>query len=222
MTFAEVFERDEGRYGLIGTLMALLEMMKQGYVRAVQDGVLGEIRISFVGGDDVTSERILAGIDAEAERRRAAEAAAAGENGTNGTELFTAAGHGMITGDGPVRVANAGGALPAGLVAATDYWVIWVSANTFRLATSFANALAGTYVSITTDGTGTQTLSDTADTELMKWREYGVVRSGPTMSLRQGFFEVIDHDPRIVAYGLTWTGGTTNALRAVMVPRVEI
>src|SRR5204863_4009591 len=34
--FADVFDRTEGRYGLIGTLIALLEMMKQGYLRAHQ------------------------------------------------------------------------------------------------------------------------------------------------------------------------------------------
>lgn len=84
VTFAAVFERGEGRYGLIGTLMALLEMMKQGFVRATQEGCLGEIRITFVGADDVTAERILAGIDAEAERRRAAEAAAGAEHATDG------------------------------------------------------------------------------------------------------------------------------------------
>ena len=32
--FSEVFEPSEGRYGMIGTLIALLEMMKQGYLRA--------------------------------------------------------------------------------------------------------------------------------------------------------------------------------------------
>lgn len=81
------------------------------------------------------------------------------------TELFTAADHGMETGDGPIQVANAGGALPAGLVAATNYWIVKVSADTFKLATTRALALAGTTLAITTDGTGTQTLSDTATTE---------------------------------------------------------
>lgn len=83
----------------------------------------------------------------------------------NATELFTSAAHGMTTGDGPYRVSNSGGALPTGLAVDTNYWIIADVANgvadpinTYQLATSKANALAGTEVAITTDGTGTQTL----------------------------------------------------------------
>lgn len=83
----------------------------------------------------------------------------------NGTEIFTAAAHGLSTGDGPFQVSNAGGALPIGLAALTDYWVIKIDANTFYLATSQANALAGTHLLITGDGTGTQTMHDTGSTE---------------------------------------------------------
>ncbi len=82
----------------------------------------------------------------------------------NATETFTATAHGLQTGDGPVQVSNAGGALPTGLAAATDYWVIKVTANTFKLATSFLNAMAGTNLLISTDGTGTQTLVSTGGT----------------------------------------------------------
>ena len=84
---------------------------------------------------------------------------------TNATDTLNANAHGLETGDGPVRVSNSGGALPTGLAGATDYWVIKTGVNTFKLATSLANALAGTAINITTDGTGTQTLSDTAGTE---------------------------------------------------------
>lgn len=82
----------------------------------------------------------------------------------NATEIFTATAHGLLTGDGPINVSNSGGALPTGLTAATDYWIIKIDANTFYLATSLANAIAGTNLTITTDGTGTQTLSDVAST----------------------------------------------------------
>lgn len=77
----------------------------------------------------------------------------------NATETFTKTAHGLETGDGPIRVSNSGGALPSGLSAGTDYWVIKTGANTFKLATSFANAIAGSNLLISTDGTGTQTLS---------------------------------------------------------------
>jgi segregation and condensation protein A len=74
--FSDVFVRTEGRYGLIGTLIALLEMMKQGYLRASQDNCFDEIHLTFCADGEVTAEMILAGITAEEERQRAQEAAA--------------------------------------------------------------------------------------------------------------------------------------------------
>lgn len=41
----------------------------------------------------------------------------------------------------------------------TDYFVIVIDANTFYLATSLANALAGTRIDITGAGSGTQTIT---------------------------------------------------------------
>ena len=49
--------------------------------------------------------------------------------------------------------------LPGGLATATDYYVIRVSDTTFKLATSYANAVAGTAINITDAGTGTHTVS---------------------------------------------------------------
>lgn len=49
--------------------------------------------------------------------------------------------------------------LPAGLSAATNYYVIKVSDSTCKLATSYANAIAGTAINITDAGTGTHTMS---------------------------------------------------------------
>lgn len=49
--------------------------------------------------------------------------------------------------------------LPAGLSLATDYYMIKVSDTTFKLATSYANAIAGTAINITDAGTGTHTSS---------------------------------------------------------------
>lgn len=51
------------------------------------------------------------------------------------------------------------GVLPAGLATATDYYVIKVTDATFKLATSYANAIAGTQINITDAGTGTQTIT---------------------------------------------------------------
>lgn len=49
--------------------------------------------------------------------------------------------------------------LPGGLALATDYYVIKVTDSTFKLATSYANAVAGTAINITDAGTGTHTMS---------------------------------------------------------------
>lgn len=49
--------------------------------------------------------------------------------------------------------------LPAGLAAATDYYVIKVTDTTIKLATSYANAVAGTQINITDAGTGTHTIN---------------------------------------------------------------
>lgn len=57
--------------------------------------------------------------------------------------------HGFFTG---LKVALTGTNLPTGL-SATNYWVIVIDANTISLASSLANAVAGTKVSITAAGT---------------------------------------------------------------------
>lgn len=49
--------------------------------------------------------------------------------------------------------------LPSPLLAATNYYVIRVSDTVCKLATSYANAIAGTAIDITTTGTGTHTIS---------------------------------------------------------------
>lgn len=57
-----------------------------------------------------------------------------------------------------VRFTNSGGALPTGLSAGTDYWLVRVSATTARVATSLANAMAGTVIAYTDGGSGTHTM----------------------------------------------------------------
>jgi segregation and condensation protein A len=89
--FSDVFDRTEGRYGLIGTLIALLEMMKQGYLRASQEQCFDEIHLAFRGDDAVTAEQILAGIAADEERQRQhAEALAAADGETVGVGALAA------------------------------------------------------------------------------------------------------------------------------------
>lgn len=52
--------------------------------------------------------------------------------------------------------------LPTGISAATDYFVVPISATTYKVATTLANAIAGTYVAYTDTGTGNQTATPVA------------------------------------------------------------
>jgi hypothetical protein len=77
------------------------------------------------------------------------------------TDQLTITAHGLPTGAGPATVRTVGGALPTAspaLTAQADYWVINTGANTIKLATSSANALAGVAIDILTNGSGTNKL----------------------------------------------------------------
>lgn len=75
------------------------------------------------------------------------------------TDVCTITSHGYYTG---LKVAaTTTTTLPSPLTA-TNYYVIRIDANTFKLATSAANALAGTAIDITDTGTGTHTLTPAA------------------------------------------------------------
>lgn len=141
---------------------------------------------------------------------------------THGTETFTAAAHGLVTGDGPFRVTNSGGALPAGLTAGVDYWIYRVDANSFRLAASFALALLGTVVAISDNGTGTHTLSDVdGSTKVMYWRLHGDVTPSMSLAAREGLSVTCENDPRVEAYAVVWTGTASNAIKATISPRED-
>lgn len=73
---------------------------------------------------------------------------------TGGTyeDMVTLAGHGFSTGT-PVTFGG-GGTIPTGLTAGQKYYVIWKTDNIFQVATSYANARAGTRVDFSTDGSG--------------------------------------------------------------------
>jgi len=68
------------------------------------------------------------------------------------SDVCTSAAHGFINGD-RIYVKNSGGALPAGLVATTLYYVVEKDTDTFKLALTSG----GTAVDITDAGTGTHT-----------------------------------------------------------------
>jgi microcystin-dependent protein len=70
--------------------------------------------------------------------------------------VFTLNSHNMVTGS-QVYLTTTGG-LPTGLAANTNYFVISTGTNTFNLATSFANAIAGTTIATSGTQSGTHTL----------------------------------------------------------------
>jgi hypothetical protein len=104
--------------------------------------------------------------------------------------------HGLVTGDGPVRLASTS-SLPAPLAAGTDYWIVAPDTGHVQLATTYEhtggnNVARGlgttpnpiTVIDLTTTGTGTITLSATADT----------VRAGQELVIRaRGIREVVLH-----------------------------
>jgi hypothetical protein len=69
------------------------------------------------------------------------------------TERVTIAAHGFTTGD-QIRVTSTDN-LPGGLARNTDYYAIVDNVNNIRFATSSVNALAGTAIDLTSEGTGT-------------------------------------------------------------------
>lgn len=70
---------------------------------------------------------------------------------THATDTVSATGHPFNTGD---QVRLSGGTLPAELATNTTYYVIKVDANTFKLASSIANAVLATALDFTDDGSG--------------------------------------------------------------------
>ena len=79
---------------------------------------------------------------------------------SSGLLFTTTLSHGM--GFGLVVQFTTSNTLPTGISLATDYYVVPMSSTTYKVATSLANAIAGTYVAYTDTGTGNQTATPVA------------------------------------------------------------
>jgi len=66
----------------------------------------------------------------------------------------------------PFLYVSTGSAI-TGLTSNTTYYLIRIAYNQFKLATSVANAVAGTAISLSSDGTGTQTFTQTFTTRAL-------------------------------------------------------
>lgn len=136
------------------------------YSRSVYAALYGQINTKFGAGDGSTTFNVpdpqgcavvAAGSGKITESFAAASVAIA-------TDLITVSINAdrWLTGV-KVRMTTTG-VLPTGIAAATDYYVIRVSPTTIKLASSAANALAGTAVDITAAGSGTHTIASTLTT----------------------------------------------------------
>lgn len=137
------------------------------------------------------------------------------------TDIITSAAHGLLTGDGPLRVSTAG-VLPGGLAAATDYWFIKIDANTGYLAASLANALEGSRVDILDAGTGVHTYSDVATTSRVYWHTHGLLGlasdGAVALTAQKAYVQRCRHRPRTVAYAVSATlSASVASVRAVAV-----
>lgn len=128
------------------------------------------------------------------------------------TETFTKAGHGLLTGDGPIQLTTSGG-LPTGTALATDYWIVKTGADTFKLATSLANALSGTTITISSNGTGTHTYTG-ASAKRVHWHTHGTLPSF-TFSAQLAATRRCSHRPGVVAYAVAGTLSAGNFRSAI-------
>jgi hypothetical protein len=130
--------------------------------------------------------------------------------------ITTATAHGYVT--GMKLQASTDGVLPAGLAAVTDYYFIYVSTTTGKLAASQADALAGTAVDITDAGTGTHTIAVTTtiagSVKLQKCNDPDTVAEAS-----RTWFDVGSSSQNFTATGnLNWTAADVayRLLRAVV------
>lgn len=110
-----------------------------------------------------------------------------------GTDVCTNVTVGLTMLNGTRVRLGSSGTLPAPLANNVDYWTIFQSATTYKLATTYANALAGTAIDITDAGTGTHTLqvklpryTDGDGVQAFAWNETSATSLGaatPNLSL---------------------------------------
>lgn len=156
-----------------------------------------DLEIDSTGALNLTAGELLGG-----KLRARAIAATAVDSIANATDTFTEAAHGFLTGDGPVQ-ATTSNTLPVGLALATDYWIVKTGANTFKLALSFADAMAATpvVVNITSDGAGVLTLTGAAAKRVIFY-SYGLLETPIALDVQRGWWTRFDHRPGVVCYAV--------------------
>lgn len=133
----------------------------------IQNGVSTATQVKtaydLVSAATAIATSVITGTPSHAQVQAAASAFSGGSTSaidlTN--NLITVTNHGFITGTRGQLTTT--GTLPAPLALATDYWVIYVTDNTFKLATSLVNAQAGTAITLTDQGSQSAVNTFTVD-----------------------------------------------------------
>lgn len=120
---------------------------------------------------------------------------------TNASNQVNLTAHGFAAGDGPFTLSNSGGALPAALAPATDYYVAGtVNANDFQLSLT----RGGSVIPLADDGTGTHTLHN-------PFLFYLLPAAGETFFVTRILMNLRDSAVNADDYGAI-SGGLTNGI----------
>lgn len=148
--------------------------------------------------------------------------------------------HGYET--GVVGQLSTSGSLPTGFSASTDYYVIRIDADTYALASSYANAVAGTRIIPTAIGSGNQTYTPNGDAFAAKklsdavnahstlsdlvtatWAAAVVTVAAKQKGIVGNFIQFADSDATITSSGSGYlAGGTGGAMDAAVTNTVGL
>lgn len=130
--------------------------------------------------------------------------------------------HGFVTGEGPVRM-TASVTLPAGLAEGTDYWIIRVDDDTYKVATTRALAIAGTQVDITGAASGgTHTLNTeehfTVPANVSYMEFAGAIKYGTINASKRTFNDILKNEAAVQGSGRIDDGGGSEAVASATWP----
>lgn len=144
---------------------------------------------------------------------------------------ITITSHALVHGDGPFQLTTTG-ALPSPLKVSTNYWIIYVDANTVKLAESLDKALKGVAITLS-GGSGTNKittvaaptpaeLNNDAPTKRLKWFSCGFLGEAADGAISNtaamGWAGRVEHCPAAVAYSLVATIGSSIATTVLLRP----
>ncbi len=125
---------------------------------------------------------------------------------TASSDLVNKVAHGLVTGDPVVLTAFTS---IVGVTVGSRYWVIKVDADTFKLASTYVLARAGTAIDITTDGTaGTVTPTENLTAMMFDKRAFAFLQGSPdgidgAHAASLGIPQVLTVEPVAAANGIT-------------------